>query len=104
MGNFFNFKGSVSCGVNIGNFNSFGGFSSLGHDCKIGDFNTIMPAVQICGYVEVGCDNFFGVSSIVLQMNKVGNGVTLGAGSILMKDAEDNRTYFGNPARQLLKK
>lgn len=103
IGNFFNFRGSVSCGVRIGNFNTFGGFSSLGHDCLVGDFNTIMPAVQLCGYVEVGCDNFFGVNSVVLQTRRVGNGITLGAGSILMKDAEDNKTYFGNPARQLLK-
>ena len=103
-GNFINFKGPVSCNVSIGNFNTVGAFSSFGHDSKIADFNTIMPAVQLCGYVDVGSHNFFGVSSIVLQMNKVGNGVTLGAGSILMKDAEDDRTYFGNPARQLLKK
>ena len=63
-----------------------------------------MPSVQICGFVNVENENFFGISSIVLQMNKVGNGVTLGAGSILMKDTEDDRTYFGNPARQILKK
>ncbi len=104
IGNFFNFKGSVSCGVSVGNFNTFGGFSSLGHDCKIGDYNAIMPAVQLCGYVEIGSDNFFGVSSVVLQMQKVGKGVTLGAGSILMKDAENDSTYFGNPARKILKK
>ena len=100
-GNYINFKSSISCNVTIGSFNTIGAFAALGHDCIIEDFNTIMPSVQICGFVEVGCDNFFGISSTVLQMNKVGNGVTLGAGSILMKDADDRVTYFGNPARKL---
>lgn len=103
-GNFINFKGNISCNVTIGNFNTIGALSTLGHDCIIGDYNTIMPSVQICGYVEIGNRNFFGISSTVLQMNKVGNGVTLGAGSILMKNAEDGITYFGNPARPIIKK
>lgn len=103
-GNYINFKSSISCNVSIGSFNTIGAFASLGHDSKIGDYNTIMPSVQICGFVNVGNENFFGINSVVLQMNKVGNGVTLGAGSILMKDTEDDRTYFGNPARQLIKK
>ena len=103
-GNFINFKASVSCNVTIGNFNSIGAFTALGHDCKVGDFNTLMPSVQVCGFVEMGQQNFLGISSIVLQMNKIGNGITLGAGSILMKDAEDDRTYFGNPARSIIAK
>lgn len=103
-GNYINFKSSISCNVSIGNFNSIGAFSSLGHDCRIGDFNVLMPSVQICGFVEMGNENFIGISSTVLQMNKVGNCITLGAGSILMRDAEDDRTYFGNPARAMIKK
>lgn len=103
-GNFINFRASVSCNVTIGNFNTFGAFTSLGHDCVIGDYNTLMPSVQVCGYVEMETKNFLGISSIVLQMKKMGSGVTVGAGSILMKDAEDNKTYFGIPARQILSK
>ncbi len=104
IGNYINFKGNISCNVSIGNYNTVGALTTLGHDCTIGDFNTIMPSVQICGFVEVGNLNFFGISSTVLQLHKVGNGITLGAGSILMKDADDDLTYFGNPARPMMKK
>lgn len=103
-GNFVNFRASISCNVTIGDFNTIGALATLGHDCKIGDFNVIMPSVQVCGFVEIGNDNFLGINSIILQLNKMGDGNTLGVGSVLMKDADNQHTYFGNPARPILKK
>ena len=103
-GNFINLGCLLSCNTHIGNFNTIGAFSSIGHDAVIGDFNTIMPSVQICGCVKVGRQNFFGISSIVLQQNGVGNNNTLGCGSVLMKSINDDETFFGNPARGIIKK
>ena len=103
-GNFINFRCTASINVNIGDFNSIGAFTSLGHDSKIGNYNTIMPSVQVCGHVVIEEENFLGISSIILQGNHIGKDVTLGAGSILMKDAQDDLTYFGNPARPIIKK
>ena len=44
----------VSCNVEIGNFNTFNGCITIGHDAVIGNFNSIMQAVKISGGVQIG--------------------------------------------------
>ena len=92
---------SVSCNVEIGDFNVFNGSVVFGHDDKIGSFNSFMPAVRVSGEVTIGDGNFFGVGSILLQQIKVGNNIRLGAGSVLMKKTKDGFLYIGNPARKV---
>ena len=43
----------VSCDVSIGDFNVFNGTVSMGHDDKIGSFNTFMPGVRVSGEVVI---------------------------------------------------
>jgi sugar O-acyltransferase (sialic acid O-acetyltransferase NeuD family) len=87
-----------SCNVNIGNFNTFNGFVTVGHDASFGDFNSVMPAVRISGDVNVGNRNFLGVSSVVLQQIKIGNDTVIGANSTVLRRTKDGYTYVGNPA------
>ena len=74
-------------------------YDQLGHEDSLGNFNVVMPNVNISGGVEIGDGNFFGVKSTILQYQKVGNNTTIGACSVILKDTEDNATYYGNPAR-----
>lgn len=93
-------RGSAfSCDVRIGDFNILNGGTVLGHDVKLGSCNILMPAVRISGATVVGDSNFFGIASIVLQEKRIGNNVSLGAGSVLMKNPKDGKLYIGNPAR-----
>lgn len=48
----------------------------------------------------MGNCNLLGVDSVVLQMVKIGNNVTLGAGSVLMVKPKDGNTYIGVPAKR----
>ena len=66
----------------------------------VGDFNVLMPGVRLSGMVTVGGCNMMGVDSVVLQKVKVGNNVTLGAGSVLMTKPKDGVTYIGVPAKK----
>lgn len=97
-GNIIQANCSVSVDVKIGDFNILNGSVVLGHDVNMGSFNTLMPAVRISGGVTINDENFFGVSSIVLQQITVGNHVRLGAGSVLMTKPKDGNLYMGNPA------
>jgi acetyltransferase-like isoleucine patch superfamily enzyme len=87
-----------SCNVHIGDFNTFNGFITIGHDTNIGSFNSLMPAVRISGEVSIGERNFFGVSSVVLQRIKIGNDTVIGANSTILRKTKDGNTYVGNPA------
>jgi sugar O-acyltransferase (sialic acid O-acetyltransferase NeuD family) len=100
-GNIFFSKCSLSVNVRIGDFNIFNSAIAIGHDVIIGNYNSFMPGTKISGEVIIGDLNFFGVNSVVLQRNKIGTGTTVGAGSVIMRDTNDNSTYIGNPAIKL---
>lgn len=99
-GNIIQDNCSVTCDVTIGDFNVFNGSNVVGHDDVIGDFNVLMPSVHLSGAVTIGDCNLFGVDSIVLQQIKIGNNVTLGAGSVLMTKPKEGCTYIGVPAKK----
>ena len=100
QGNIIQDSCSVTCNVTVGDFNVLNGSNVLGHDVVLGDFNVLMPGVRLSGSVGVGECNLFGVDSVVLQRIKVGNNITLGAGSMLMTKPKDGCTYIGVPAKK----
>ena len=79
----------ISCHVEIGSFNIFNNFITVGHDSVIGNYNAVMPAARISGNVRLGDRNFIGVASIVLQTMKIGNDTTIGAGSVIIRKTKD---------------
>lgn len=91
----------ISCNIEIGNFNTFNGYITVGHDTVIGDFNSIMPAVKISGGVNIGRRNFLGVNSVVLQYKTIGNDTVIGASSVVLRNTKDGGTYVGNPAKKI---
>ena len=92
----------ISCNTRIGNFNCLNDFVSIGHDTVIGDYNAFMTASRISGIVTIGQFNYFGVNCCVLQGLKIGNNVTIGAGSALMRRTKDGYTFVGVPASPLI--
>ena len=58
-----------------------------------------MTATRISGDVVIGNNNFFGVSSVVLQQAKIGNQTVIGSNSVILKKTKDGVTYYGNPAK-----
>lgn len=97
-GNVISHHSSISCDVELGDFNLFNTQIYIGHDSRVGSFNMFNPCARISGNVHVGDRNFFGVASVVLQGVSVGDDTTLGANSVLFRPAGNGHTYFGNPA------
>ena len=91
----------ISCNVTLGDFNAINGGVRIGHDTSIGNCNAIMPSCNISGGVQMGNGCFMGVKSVVLQFLKVGNHVRIGANSLLMRNAKDDKLYMGSPAKKI---
>ena len=53
--------------------------------------------------ITVGEDCWFGGNCIVLPGVTIGNGVTIGAGSVVTKDVPDYVVVAGNPAKIIKK-
>ena len=104
QGNVIGPNSLISCNVELGNFNLLNVYDQVGHETVFGDYNILMPTVNISGGIKIGNCNLFGVKSTVLQYLNIGNNVTLGSGSVLMKDAQDDTTFIGNPARPFFSK
>jgi sugar O-acyltransferase (sialic acid O-acetyltransferase NeuD family) len=100
-GNIFMTGCTLSCNVIIGNFNIFNTNVTIGHDVSLRDYNVFSPNVIISGNVCIKDENLFGFNSGVIQGRKIGNKNIIGACSALVRNINDNGTFFGVPANKL---
>lgn len=98
-GNIVQRQCTLSCNIVFGDFNFLNTGAGLGHDVRIDSYNSLMPFVRISGGVKIGCYNFFGVLSSVIQQIKIGDNIKLAAGSSLIRSPKDNELYIGVPAK-----
>jgi sugar O-acyltransferase (sialic acid O-acetyltransferase NeuD family) len=75
--------------------------SVICHDAMISDFCTILPSVNISGNVFVDTKSTFGTGSKVIQNLKIGSNVMVGAGSVVIRDVEDDFKVVGVPAKRI---
>lgn len=89
----------INSGAVIGNHCIINTGATVDHDCVIGDFVHIAPGVHVSGGVNVDEGSWIGVGSCVKQGVKIGKWVTIGAGSVVVKDIPDSVTAYGCPCR-----
>lgn len=77
--------------------------TTIGHDVHIDSFTSVMPGVHLSGYVQVGEEVLIGTGASVLQNVTIGNRSVVGAGAVVNKNVEPNRTVAGVPARSIRK-
>lgn len=102
-GNLFTAHVTFTTGIRIGRFNLFNLGCTIGHDCIIGDGNVINPGANISGQVNLGNCILIGTNATILQGRQVGDGATVGAGSLVNKPVEPGSTVVGVPAKPLVR-
>jgi sugar O-acyltransferase (sialic acid O-acetyltransferase NeuD family) len=73
--------------------------SGIGHDSVIDDYVTISSCCDICGHTHIE-KNAFLASHVVLPPScKIGHDAYVGAGSVVIRNVPPNKKVFGNPAK-----
>lgn len=100
--------GTIICAANIltvnieiGNHVIINLDCTIGHDAVIHDYATILPSVNVSGYVDIGECVSVGTGSAIIQGLKIGDNAVIGAGSVVVKDIPANCTAVGVPAKPI---
>lgn len=81
-------------------------YSSISHDCRIGDFVTFAPGVRCNGSVVVEDHAYIGSGAIIRHAEPerpivIGRGAIVGMGAVVTCSVPPGMTVVGNPARLL---
>ena len=74
-------------------------YAAIGHGTSVGDFCHVCAKTTIGGGSNIGQGTFIGLHSIFKQGSNIGEYVTVGMGSVVVKDIPDKVVVVGNPAR-----
>jgi sugar O-acyltransferase (sialic acid O-acetyltransferase NeuD family) len=91
----------ITNGVTIGEGCLINPHASISHDAVIGDFVEISPGARVTGHSKIDSFSRLGTNAVILPKIRVGINVTVGAGTVVVKDTSDNVVVVGAPARQI---
>ena len=89
----------LTCDINIGTHCHLNLNTTIGHDCKIGNYFTTAPAVNISGNCIIGERVYFGTKSATRQGNTIASDVLVGMSANVIKDLSVRGNYIGTPAK-----
>lgn len=91
----------ISANASVGDFASILG-SSVAHDASVGDWSTLSGKCALNGHVQCGKMVYMGCGVLVAPSKKIGDGATVGIGSVVISNVKAGTTVFGNPAKKMV--
>lgn len=91
----------LTCDIIIGKHAHINLDCTIGHDCKIGDFFTSAPSVNISGKCSIGNCVYLGTNSSLREKLSIVDNVIVGMGGMVVKSIEEPGTYIGMPVKKL---
>ena len=73
--------------------------TTIGHDCIIGAFSSIMPGVNVAGEVTIGTSVLLGSGSNIRNRVRIGDRCKVGMGAVVIRNVNDDDTVVGVPAK-----
>jgi len=100
-GSFIGANSILTTNIKLGKHSLLNRACHIGHDCRIGDFLSMMPGSIISGNVKVGNKVFLGTNSSVKEQINICDNVVIGMGGVVVKDITENGTYVGIPTKKI---
>jgi len=70
---------------------------NIGHNCFIDENTFLMPSVRLAGNTKIGKNCYIWQGALIGACSNVCDNVSIGMGSVLLKDITEPGVYFGNP-------
>lgn len=93
-------RSNVNADAKVGNFVSILG-SGVGHDAVVGNWSTLSGRCSINGHVQIGEKVYIACGVSIAPSKKVGDGATIGIGSVVISNVKAGTKVFGNPAKKI---
>jgi len=90
----------ISANASVGDYVSILG-SNVAHDAIVEDYSTLSGKCALNGHVHCGKMVYMGCGVIVAPSKKIGDGATVGIGSVVISDVKAGTKVFGNPAKRM---
>lgn len=104
-------EGSIICAnsilttnISIGKHSVIYIGTTICHDCKIGNFFSSTPCVNVSGNCTIGDEVYIGTNSSVKQKTNITSNVIIGMHSGVTKDILEPGVYAGCPAKRIVKR
>jgi sugar O-acyltransferase (sialic acid O-acetyltransferase NeuD family) len=76
--------------------------NQIGHDCRIGDFFSMMPGSIVGGNVRIGNRVYMGSCSNIREGINICDDVVIGMNAAVVRDITEPGTYVGVPAKKII--
>ena len=94
-------RGILSVDSVVDDFCIFNFAVTIGHDCIVEKYVSIMSGSTISGRVVIGEGAYLATHSVVIPSKKIGKRAKVGAGSVVIRNVKDDASVMGVPAKVL---
>ena len=74
---------------------------TIGHDCRLAEFSSLMPGVHISGDVTLGRGVYVGTGANVINGVVIGDWAVIGAGAVVSRHLPAGQIAVGIPAKPI---
>ncbi|NMC31108.1 MAG: acetyltransferase [Veillonellaceae bacterium] len=98
-GTIINNQAAVNANAKIGKGCIVNTGATVGHDCVMNDFVHVAPGASLAGETAIDDLCWIGMRSAVIEQVKLGVGVVIGAGAVVLENVPDHKLVVGVPAK-----
>lgn len=87
--------------IKVADFVTIQGYVVLAHDVEVGEWSHITAFSFMAGFTKVGKRVTIYMGAKIIDRRTIGDGATIGAGSVVIRNVKPGVTVFGYPAKEV---